>query len=391
MTPEQLAAQQAASQSILGRSQGAEQFDSRQVDMSVVSTQQYRPFTLNRPLESITLELRCRITTTVGNIAAVSPEAIQNLIQRVRLEGQHRIYGNVALLNMSGASLFAAPLLFGTAPGNQILIDSAAQARPGSPFTSAFAGTTAASPDDIIMFVNIPLAPWMGIGPGAKRWATSFLALPGDWNDTLQLTVDVGDKSALGNTTGATVAFTGYGGVALPTLKVHLNYSILGAFQNADVPQGIVIRNERTFNTFVALAAQQRITSLDKRVTNSVIVKSGVLQTTLQSAGVTTFASLSQLMLDRTQIVVDNKAVRNVTSDLAEKSRICRCFDVPAVEGYHALTFIDSQNPLTAYRGDGLAGGSSFDLVADIVSANANNRIHITQEQVVGPLYPSLR
>jgi hypothetical protein len=53
--------------------------------------------------------------------------------------------------------------------------------------------------------------------------------------------------------------------------------------------------------------------------------------------------------------------------------------------GYFAQTFIDTQTPRTALRGDlenVIAPGAQFELTSDIVSANANNLITVIQEMI---------
>ncbi len=379
---------------MLGRFSGAEPFDTRTQTLAAPASIQYRPFNLNRPLESIQISVRARLTVTVGAYADVSVEAPQNLLQRIRLEGQHRNHGALVLLNLSGASAFADAMLVQQEPGNYayISVGGAAltrAARPSQPFTSPFTGAVATH--DIMLFWNIPLTPQMGIGSDLKRWANAFVLMPDDWQDTLTLTLDFGDATALGDTTGATTAFTAFGSATgLPEISVKLCYSLLGPFQNSAV-QGITMRNERLLTTFTALGNQLRLLSLDKRITTGVRVKTGLIEDTGQTAGVTTFDTLSSVMSNRTQVIVDNKPVRNIDNDLIEKSRINRMFNVGPIEGYHLLSWVDGQNPLLGYRADGLPGGSDLFLQTDVLTASANNRFSVLQEQVIGGPFPKLR
>lgn len=379
---------------MLGRFTGAELFDTRTVDFAAPTSIQYRPFNLNRPLESVNISLRFRCKVTVGAYTAVAAEAMQNILQKIRLEGQHRTHGSLILQNVTGASAFVDPQLVQRDTGNLQMLSVGAGAltlsnRPGQPNVSTFAGTV--NDHDVILNFNIPMTPQMGVGSELKRWSSAFLLMPNDWQDTLTLTLDFGDKSALGNSTGATVAFTSYGAnTGLPSVSVSLCYSLLGPFE-ASAKAGICLRSERPLTGFTGLASQTRLLSLDKRITTGVRLKSGIKETTLQSSGVTTFASLSSLLLNRTQIIVDSKPVRNIVDDLVEKSRVCRMFNVPPVEGYHMLSFVDGQNPLLAYRADGLAGGSQYDLYTDVITANANTLLMVMQEQVIGGPFPALR
>jgi len=215
--------------------------------------------------------------------------------------------------------------------------------------------------------------------------------MPGDWGDRLRLSLTWGDKSALGDPTGATVAFSAFqSATGDPEVSVHLNYSILGPFQNAG-NQGVLIRNEQMVTSLTALATGTQVMTLQKRITPGILIKTGLLELTGQTAGVSTFEDMSDLLLERTQLQVDNKQIRQATVNLAERARLDRMFDTSPIQGYHMLSFVDGQNPLLAYRADGLPAGSQFQLISDVIAAAAGNRVTVTQEQIIGGPYPPLR
>lgn len=398
MPPSSVSPAQAAvaSASIIGRFQGIEQFDKRTIAFGTPFTTQYQPFNLNRPLESILIVWKGRVTVSVGAYADLGAEAPQNLLQRIRLEGQHATYGNIVPIDISGATAFAYPFMTQENSGNEIYISKAGgaftlQNPPTVPATGSFDGTIATH--DMLLIWNVVLPPSFGIGSEAKRWLNSFLYMPGDWGDRLRLSLTWGDKSALGDPTGATVAFSAFqSATGDPEVSVHLNYSILGPLADAAAGNsGIVVRNEQMFTTFTALATATQIAQLQKRITTGVLIKSGLLELTAQTAGVSTFEDMSDLMLERTQIAVDNKMIRQATVNLAERARLNRMFDSRPIQGYHMLSFIDGQNPLLSYRADGLAAGALFQLLSDVTSAAAGNRLTVTQEQIIGGPFPPLR
>jgi hypothetical protein len=88
--------------------------------------------------------------------------------------------------------------------------------------------------------------------------------------------------------------------------------------------------------------------------------------------------------LDATQIVVDNKPIRNNTSNIVSKSWLARRFAVNQPAGYFMLSFVDSNNVMTAYRGDKLDSGVQYDLNTNVLTASANNRQTVTQETILG-------
>jgi hypothetical protein len=257
------------------------------------------------------------------------------------------------------------------------------------PFTSAFTGTV--NTFDVIVNYFVPMVPLMGFGQSVKRQQTNYLLMPDDWTDTLQLELKFGDESGFGNPTGATVAFTGFQSTSgLPVCEVHLNHGILGQFAQG-MRSGVVIRNERQLTDVQSLATAQRLTALQKRITNLVLVKSGLIETAGMTSGVSVFDTLSDAMLDRTQIQVDNKPLRQNDNNRLARFYSSSMFDTDPMEGYLPLPFVEGQNPLLAYRGDGLSGGSAFELVSDVMSASAANRVNYLQEQVIGGAYPELR
>ena len=373
-----------ASNSLLGRNQGPELLSTSAVDLTNGSTVTPNSLNLRRPMTDLLIRLRFRVAVTVANYTAVGAEAPQNILQRILLIGTHPAYGAQTLWNTTGATAFVYPRLFNQT-GGVLLINDVLASNPGQPISGAFLGTTAASPYDIELVYHLPMTPFMGIGQQLKKQASAFMLQPADWGDSLQLSLSFGDKSALGNVTGATATFSGYGGAGNPSVEVHAVYGILGDMRDTFVNRsGIALRNESLLTNFTALATNTRLQQLQKRVTSNILVKSGLLETTLQSAGVTTFASLSDRQLDATQVVLDNKAIRQNSANIVSKSWIARQFGVNAPAGYYLISFVDSSNPLTAFRGDKVAPSTQFDLNTNVLTASANNRQTVLQETIIG-------
>lgn len=380
-----------AATSLLGRYTGPELFYSGTVDLSTAPTVMVpRNLNLNRPLESILIFLKFRVAVTVANYTAVSPETPQNILQKIILTGTHRNFGAQTPINMTGATAFAWNALT-ESKGNDCVVNNAQAAPPGRPMATAAALTTAGSPYDVILCYRVPLGPLMGNGQSLKRQAQNFLYMPQDWNDTLQLQLQFGDKTAFGDPTGATVTFSAYGsGAGSPSYEIHLNYSLLGQMAGF-VRGGLVVRSEQALAGFTAIApAGTRLAGLQKQITTQVLVKAGVLDTH-QTAGVRTFASLDDDAMTQTRIVVDNKPVRNNANNYVMKAHLGQQFHTTIPQGYTLVSFVDGQNPRLAYRGDGVAGGSSFELQSDIAKADANRGMSFVQEYILGGPFPALR
>jgi hypothetical protein len=388
--PEMLAALQAAiaeANTQLGRTQGPEQFDQFQPAGFLDAPMPYtsRQLNLDRPLSDIFIRLRGRLTVTVANYTAVAPESFANLLQSVRLNGQHVRWGSQTLVEMSGSTAFALAHMTQDVPGSEVLTGAGGNraASPGRPYSPVFAGTTAASPYDFDVIWRIPMAPMMGLSPTIKRQESSFWLHEREWQNTLQLRCAFGDATALGDPTGATTAFTAFGSATGdPLCQIYLAYGIWGSMREK-MNTGFILRSEQTFNQFTTLQTSAILAILQKRITPAILVKSGTAQTVV-SAGVTTFAALSDVQLDRTQIQIDNKPIRRNDANLIEKAYYEGRFGVVHPQGYLYLPFDDSQNIETSFRSDALSGGPEFRLVTDVISASAANRQSIVQEQIIG-------
>lgn len=256
-----------AANSLMGRYQGPELFHSQAMPAMTAPQTINIPRVLNitRPIESFTITMRGRIGVTVGPYTAVAPEAPQNLLQRIRVTGIHRKYGNLTPINITGATAFVLPRIFQSF-GNDLLIGGVRAADPGRPFVSPFTGAIA--DHDFVIMWNVPVGPLMGIGQSLKRQGMSFLWTPQDWSDSLQMSMDWGDSTALGDNTGATVALTAFGSATgTPQLSVHVNYAIAGQLAAGMTNQGTVVRSEQTLTGNTGLATQARLTVLQKQIT----------------------------------------------------------------------------------------------------------------------------
>jgi hypothetical protein len=376
-----------ASNALIGRNQGPELLSSNTVDLTNGGTVTPNPLNIRRPISDLLIRLRYRVAVAAANYVAVGAEAPANILQRIQLSGSHKQFGAQTLWNSRGDTAFVYPRMFNMT-GGVLLINDVLASNPGQPVTSPFLGTTAGSPYDVEQIWHLPLTPFLGIGTQIKRQLAAFMLQAADWGDSLQLSLSFGDKSAFGNSTGATVTFSGYGGSGNPTVEVHAVYGILGALRDAfNGRGGVCIRNETTLNTFTALATNTRLQQLQKRVTTNLLVKSGIIETTLQSAGVMTFASLSDRQLDATQVVQDSKPIRNNSANLVSKSWLARQFGVNQPAGYFLISFVDTGNVLTALRGDQLDSGTQLDLTSNVLTASANNRQTVLAETVIGGPY----
>jgi hypothetical protein len=367
--------------SLMGRFQAPEKI----IDQNFTALQSPilpRNINLTRPLESLKVVWRGRVVIGTAAISPVAAEAPQTVIQRIRLTGTHRVFNQLAPIDITGATAFVWPRLF-QLRSNTLIINGTKQADPGVPFAQAAATFGNTGTYDLEIHYDVPLTPFFP--PSSRISTVPFFYMPQDWADTLQLQLFFGDGTSFGTLGTATVTFSSFGsGSGSPVVSVFANYSLLGPLANS-VKAAVTVRNEFTQvgGTLAAVGNAQRILLLQKQRTTNLICKNGVMLTGT-SAGVQVYASLSDVNLDRYIINLDNKPVRNNQANFVQKEYMGRQFNTILPGGYNGFTFVDSMNPLTMYRGDLIPGGSTFELDADVVTSNANGSIGVVQEQVFG-------
>jgi len=369
---------------LIGRNQGPE-FFFQQAWVPLQTVQIPKNVNLNRPLERLIVRLDFRATIAGANMATVFPEALQSLIQQVQLQGQHKVFGALVPIQLTGADIFAWPSLFKTR-GNVILINGVRINPLGVPNGIPLATFGNIGAYDIQVFWEIPLVPVLPVA--AKLNAVPFLYMQSDWADTLNLQLTMGDASSLGvQGGGGSITFSAFGsGAGNPQFFVYTNYEILGALADKlttavtvraiqQVPQG---------NITAASANLVKLAQLQKYKTLNAVLKSGLLAAGT-SPGVQVYSALSDRIFEQTQIRVDNKAIRNNLSNITYKDYLAYAFDaVSQPEGYLPMTFVDSLNPRTAFDGDKVSGGSTYEVDSQIIAANAANYAEVIQEYFQG-------
>lgn len=360
---------------ILGRNQGPELFF-QQPFVALSAPIIPKPINVNRPLERIHMVFKGTVTIAGANYTTVAAEAPQTIISRVRLTGQHNKYGQLTPIDVSGATLFALTRL--TRPrGSSLYINGVRQPELNvplaqSPATFGNIGTYA-----LEIHYDIPLGP---ILPAASKISTiPYHFMNANWGDTLQLQVFFGDQTSFGTPAGGTtVTFSNDS-----MLTIETNYEILGPLAT-QVATAVVVRSEQLQQAPLAANGNSiRLQLLQKQKTTNVFFKTGTLLTGT-SGGVSVFASMSDAVLDMTQMIVDNKPIHNNFNNFALKEYSGYVFETVLPGGYNNFTFEDSQTPLTYYRGDLLAGGSTFELDSNVIGGGSNVAAQILQEQVIG-------
>ena len=366
---------------LLGRNQGPELFDT-QTFVPLSSPISKRNIPLSRPLERLHFIWRGRVQIAGANYTSVASEAPQTILNRVRLTGTSTRFSSQTLVDLSGSTIFALARLFQNR-SSSLYINGVRQPELGVPNQQIGATFGNIGTYDLEIHYDLPFTPILP--PGLAALMTPFLLQKDEWQDSLELQVFFGDQTSFGVPAGGTVVtFTSFGsGAGSPTLTIETNYEINGAAAGA-FPTGVVIRAEKnSTGNITAVANNISLLTLQKRKTTNVIIKTGTIQTP-STNGVNVFSDLADTILDFTQVKVDNKPIRNIQQNFAAKEYYGYAFNTVLPEGYLNISFIDSQNPITFYRGDTLDKGVAYEIDTNVISAGANQTAQISQEQVLG-------
>jgi hypothetical protein len=356
---------------------------------------------LQLPLSHIIIRWKGRMTTTAA--FTPSPEAPQNILQRVQLQGTHASLGFLMPIQMSGASLFMMNKIL-TKKGNGVYITNATLATAattgvrvvqegqqqvglvnagGSNFYyNAPTWGAAATAYDMQIFWTIPLYPY-GLPDGA---AVQYLYNAAAWGQTLQLQIQTADQTAF-NTTAANAPFTAFGSASgSPAIDIMTVYAQLGPLRNS-IAQAVNVRNTYSISSILQTNANnQRLQLLQNQRTQNIIVKTG---TSLAgtSAGVSAFGTLSDTILEQTYARLNNNPIRNLQYNDTTKEFYGYRFDTVLPQGYLNISFEDSQplpNVFAGLRGERLPGSTQFDVASNVVGAAGTNVGEVIQDMIYG-------
>lgn len=348
---------------------------------------------LVRPLLAFHFRWKGRIVIGTANLTNISPEAPQNIIQRVTIKGTHTTLGNVTLYDGSGATLFALGRVFGVR-GNSVYINGVRQPEFQGGSTVAIAsggavgnGTGATFGNtgtyDLEIFYTLPIPPYF-VPDGQNAL---YLLNPAAWGQTINITVYTADGSAFGTVGTATFTYSSFGsGAGSPTIDMYTTFAQLGNLRNA-IQQGVPVRNVQPISSVIQAAGTQvRLQQLQNQRTTAVALKTGT-QLAGTSAGVLSFGTLAENITEQATLQVDNKLLRNMqNNDMTKEFYGFRQETVQPI-GYLAFPFIDGEpanNSFAAYKGDKLPSGAQFNLLANVVTPAATNIGEVIQEMILG-------
>lgn len=355
---------------------------------------------LSLPLRGLRFVIKGRLVIGTADLASVHPEGLLNMIQRIVLTGTNsRQGGNVTLFDGDLATLFNCQHMFGYRPASmEVVIGGVNILRnlPSTPFPTAAAafaggyGTVTQGTYDFIIICDLPFSPY-GASPLA---IPGFLVRQDEWANSLQVQLTFGTQANAAvegfygtGAAGTTYTFTSYAsGAGSPTIDLYGLPIIMGNDVKQLVTPGFLTRTQQPLTTVIQNASTGgNLLDLQKQPTTRLFFKVGTA--TLAPF----FATLSDTNVTALGIVIGgNRIVREVDDIFAHKQSLVLDYERDPIQGYNCFDFIQSGNPFSAYPGDQVGGGTSFQLVANVTGV-ANGYGIVVQEQMPykpdGPLY----
>lgn len=398
----------------LGRDQGTELFFSSnwQEAAGALNVQLVpKALNINRPLNGILIRVGFTDTLSTAGYTTWNPEAPQNILQNIRITGTHAKFGALVPVNISGAtawmrgqlrrevssSMYLTPTAGGI-PGTRMRMGYYDGANAGAIATgivgvangggplcpllspaSLLGSAIGDTPVTYDIFYFVDMAPMLG--PWSRMGKLPFSWRPEDWGDSLQIQLTFGNRNALG--TNAADANTIFSNMTYSIFNV---YDILGQDYVSKVSPAVLILNEQNIP---ALAGgplnNQRLALLQKQKTTQILLKTGVQATYARVGPNFAYFSMDDITFEQTVAAADNKPIHNNLSNMSYRDHLSKQYGRTWPQGYFALDFLGSQNPLTYYRGDLLSGSATFEMLTNTTQAvPANTAIQMLQEQVIG-------
>jgi hypothetical protein len=335
---------------------------------------------LDKPLFGALLEVRYRVVTT-GAVGNVNAEGALNFIQRVRVVGTHKRFGTREIVNLRGASLYELEKKY-----------SFGMATPLVSNLPAAGASFAAATYDINFGLLVPFVP-RGI---PKLQQMMFLVRNDEWA-TFDIYVTFGDITAIGVSPQTTGVFTDFGSASgVPRVRVSVIRSILGEARGLIQPavfrrQFLPLTTVLTSATFTDSAIQDLDVGFK---VNGYLVKTGI-NTTTSTGGILSFSSLSDAIITRPKVKLDNVVIKDAVSQITSRSYSNMEFGFGgsagvapgaasgADAGYAAIELCEGHDLNTAFRGDMLNRSNKLQLSGDVTAA-PNQQGEVIEEMLEG-------
>lgn len=310
------------------------------------------------------------------------------LIQQFDLRGQHLRYGAQTPIIIRGetAAEWMAIMNPNWVPRFSVSVNGGALTQ------GAALSNTASATNDVDFVLPIPLFPF-DLSPSDQ----TFYSLHGpDWPGNLYFDVNFADVTALGVTTAQSTvtAFGSASGVA--TMDILSERPLVSKQLASQVRPGVTFRVQNTSQPTTAVSVGsastgQKIADLTVGKDTTRVFRKAGTSLAATSAGVVVYGTLSDTILTRDVIAMDNRQLRfqNANANSVMQDYMGRMYGRTIPTGYIMLDFISgigtgTANAKAAFQSSQLTAARKFEYDADITTIAATNIAEIVQEMILG-------
>jgi hypothetical protein len=328
-------------------------------------------------ITALILHWHGRITIATAAIAALTVDSLGQLLQEIRVYGQHAVYGNIRPFVIRGGHVRVLNKIYRQ---NYVPRDQQAITNTGpwlAPGAAQAVGTY-----DLDVFWTCPLFPL----PMSLNLAPMYSLKGPDWAGNLFLEVDAGDATALGGVV-ANTTFSAHGsGAGNPTLFVSVLRPNLGVPTMNRLSPAICFKSYKSLDSVVQgpSGSNSMIATLNiGKKMQGLLVESGTLFPALD-ANQRAYSSMSDSIITRVMVGLDGKDLVQISSgfDQQEWSQWLGGNIMPV--GYNEYNFCrESGNPDSGFPAETLTAARRFEIDGDWVGAAGQGSILI-QDEILG-------
>jgi hypothetical protein len=319
---------------------------------------------------------------------AILGTAVFSLIQQFTLRGQHLRYGAQTPIVMRGetAAEYMAIMNPNWVPRFSNSVNG------GALVQGAALSNTASATNDVDFVLPIPMFP-----PDISPSDQPFYCLHGpDWPGNLYFDVLTADVTALGVTTAQSTisAFGSASGSA--TIDILSERPLLSKAIASSIRPAVTFRVTNFSQPTTAVSTGAASTGIklgDLTVgkdTTRIFLKVGTAQGSV-SAGVVAYATLSDTIITRTVVAMDNRQLRfqNSNADSVMQDYMGRMYGRTIPAGYRMIDFISgtgtgTANPKASFQSSQLTAARKFELDGDVGVVGGTQIAEIVQEMILG-------
>jgi hypothetical protein len=354
---------------------------------------------LSLPIRGFRFSYKLRAVVGVAGFTTPTPEGFLNGISNLFVFGTNaRQKGNVTLWNLDLASIYGIQGIISPRRASYYSINSGTgetqTTEPSMPWPADNNPVGTAGTYDVRINFDLPFHPFgSNVFGNHPHWVPAYLVRNEEWKDSVIIQgafatqTGAGGIGFLGTSAGTTtITFSGYGGVGNPTLDVYSLPIVMGLDLKDNVLPGLLSRASSPINTILQSAGSGiPLLNMQKQPTTRVFVKTGT--GTVPPA----MATLNDTNVTAEGILLGaNRNVRNVVDVFMHKQQQVDTYARNEAQGWLLFDFMDSGNPDSAYPGQDIGDGSTFQLTANVTGL-ANAQGIIVQEQTLhtptGALY----